>query len=50
MRRRATSPRLATAASDGWAKKLADDVAAVMARHPEADPEPPPPANKPKPA
>jgi hypothetical protein len=39
MRRRAFSPRLSIAASHRWAKKLADDVAVVMSRHPEADPE-----------
>jgi hypothetical protein len=39
MRRRAFSPRLSAAAAQRWAKKLADDVAAVMSRHPDADPE-----------
>jgi hypothetical protein len=39
MRRRAATPRLSIAASHRWAKKLAGDVAAVMSRHPDADPE-----------
>jgi hypothetical protein len=39
MRRRASSTRLSAAASHRWAKKLAGDVAVVMSRHPEADPE-----------
>ena len=40
MKRRVTmkSRRIATA-TERWAKKLADDVAAVMSRHPDADPE-----------
>ncbi|MGB7747090.1 MAG: hypothetical protein WBN75_07375 [Verrucomicrobiia bacterium] len=39
MRRRATTPRLSIFASHRWAKKLSGVVAAVMSRHPEADPE-----------
>jgi hypothetical protein len=35
----ASTSRISTAAANRWAKKLADDVAAVMSRHPDADPE-----------
>jgi hypothetical protein len=39
MRRSASALDKTVAASNRWGKKLAADVAAVIARHPEADPE-----------
>jgi hypothetical protein len=39
MRRAASLSRKTVAAANRWGKRLAADVAAVMARHPEADPE-----------
>jgi hypothetical protein len=39
MRSSATVLHISTAAATRWAKKLADEVAAVMSRHPDADPE-----------
>jgi hypothetical protein len=39
MKRRVSTQRDLTAAANRWAKKLASDVAVVMARHPDADPE-----------
>jgi hypothetical protein len=39
MKDSAGAPRLAAAVAKRWAKRLADDVDAVMSRHPEADPE-----------
>jgi hypothetical protein len=39
MRSSASIASLSVAAANRWGKKLASDVAAVMSRHPDADPE-----------
>jgi hypothetical protein len=39
MRRPASKPGTSVAAVNRWAKKLAADVATVLSRHPDADPE-----------
>jgi hypothetical protein len=39
MRSSASTSRLSAAAAKRWGKRLAADVAAVMSRHPDADPE-----------
>jgi hypothetical protein len=39
MKRRPASKSRRPATANRWAKKLAADVAAVMSRHPDADPE-----------
>jgi hypothetical protein len=39
MKRAASASRKSVATANRWAKKLAADVAIVMARHPDADPE-----------